>query len=91
MKNAQVHIKNIQAVNKAENRLDQLFIECGWSADHPAMLDWATIKFALQDARQNSKSCTGCMYSQFRSDKCDECNRQESLSQAREDMYCSGL
>jgi hypothetical protein len=50
-------MKNIPAVNEAEDRLDQLFIECGWSANHPAMLDWATIKFALQDARLNTVTC----------------------------------
>ena len=38
------------SLEEAESRLDQLFLETGFSANHPAMLDWVTVKFALKDA-----------------------------------------
>lgn len=41
-----------EKIKEAKERLDELFLECGWSADHPAMKDWATIKFALMDLRK---------------------------------------
>jgi hypothetical protein len=47
---------NFKLLEEAELRLDQLFIETGFSANHPCMLDWATVKFALKDARQNKGS-----------------------------------
>ncbi|MDD5006390.1 MAG: hypothetical protein PHS33_07850 [Candidatus Omnitrophica bacterium] len=47
---------DFKLLNEAESRLDQLFIETGFSANHPCMLDWATVKFALKDARQDKGS-----------------------------------
>jgi hypothetical protein len=73
---------DLQSAIDAEYRIDQLFLECDFSANHPVMLDWVAIKFALKNARQITKN-TGLQPTNtcdhiFRSDgnqvKCTVCN-----------------
>lgn len=56
--------------SEAEERIDQVFLEA-FETNHPAMLDWVSIKFELKDLRakvamqntsNNSQStpCVGC-------------------------------
>lgn len=44
----------MSSTNESESRLDQVFLATGFPANHPLMLDWANIKFALKRARQNT-------------------------------------
>lgn len=52
-------------MSDAEDRVDQVFVEA-FETNHPAMLDWVTIKFELQELRNKSKSIecqnTDCDY-----------------------------